>query len=433
MSLVIIFFLGFVLAVVIGQKLKINCGFVAIALGFIITWLFGGENSTSNAFIKAFPVTLFWNYTIPVIFYAFASSNGTMQLLGRKIAYKFRETRWALPFAIAIVAAVVAAAGAGTMNTAIVGPLAWGMSVAAGVSPFVVPFALWSGSFMGSFLPWTSNGSLHVGMYGQYLEGIDPMAMCIRSAMFNLVMGVIVLAVVYFINKAWKLNDNGAEDFMHEPEPFSKEQKSTMLIILCCIGLLLVPSIINQFAPNAVCKWMSKNLSMPVTATAGISLVAVFGGNDIKKVFSKDVNWNMIFMIAGMGMYCTLANTLGVVDTLGQAMQTLPAFLIAPCFALLGSALSFVTSAATVQPLMMSMIPALAPVAGVPYGALVIPLMLGTGCTSMSPISTGGALCLVGCPNEVAPKVFNRLLYTAIAAMVVVALVCATPVILIGA
>ena len=102
MSLVIIFFLGFVLAVVIGQKLKINCGFVAIALGFIITWLFGGENSTSNAFIKAFPVTLFWNYTIPVIFYAFASSNGTMQLLGRKIAYKFRETRWALPFAIAI-------------------------------------------------------------------------------------------------------------------------------------------------------------------------------------------------------------------------------------------------------------------------------------------------------------------------------------------
>lgn len=62
MSLVIIFFLGFVLAVVIGQKLKINCGFVAIALGFIITWLFGGENSTSNAFIKAFPVTLFWNY-----------------------------------------------------------------------------------------------------------------------------------------------------------------------------------------------------------------------------------------------------------------------------------------------------------------------------------------------------------------------------------
>lgn len=59
----------------------------------------------------------------------------------------------------------------------------------------------------------------------------------------------------------------------------------------------------------------------------------------------KDVNWNMIFMIAGMGMYCI--QTLGVVDTLGQAMQSLPAFLIAPYFALLGSALSFVTSAAT--------------------------------------------------------------------------------------
>lgn len=433
MSLVIIFFLGFILAVAIGQKLKINCGFVAIALGFLITWLFGGEKASSNDFIKAFPVTLFWNYTIPVIFYAFASANGTMQLLGKKIAYQFRGARWALPFAIAIVAAVVAAAGAGTMNTAIVGPLAWGMSVAAGVSPFVVPFALWSGSFMGSFLPWTSNGSLHVGMYGQYLEGVDPLAMCMRSAAFNFALGVCVLAAVYVINKAWKLGDGGKDDFMHEPEAFSAQQKNTMVIILACIGLLLVPSVINQFAPNAVCKWMSKNLSMPVTATAGISLVAVLGGNDLKKVFSKDVNWNMIFMISGMGMYCTLANTLGVVDTLGQAMQSLPAFLIAPSFALLGSALSFVTSAATVQPLMMSMIPALAPVAGVPYGALVIPLMLGTGCTSMSPISTGGALCLIGCPNEESPKVFNRLLVTAIVVMVINAIVCATPIILIGA
>lgn len=72
---------------------------------------------------------------------------------------------------------------------------------------------------MGSFLPWTSNGSLHVGIYGQYLEGIDPMVMCMRSAMFNLVMGVIVLAVVYFINKAG--SKTGAET-PAEPSPFSK-------------------------------------------------------------------------------------------------------------------------------------------------------------------------------------------------------------------
>ncbi|MDO4267750.1 MAG: SLC13 family permease [Eubacteriales bacterium] len=434
MSIAIIFFLGFIAAVAIGQKLKINCGIVAIAIGFVLTWLLGGEqNNTPAAFIKAFPVTLFWNYTIPVIFYAFASANGTMQLLGRKIAYKFRNARWALPFAVAIVAAVVAAAGAGTMNTAIVGPLAWGMSIAAGVSPMVVPFALWSGSFMGSFLPWTSNGSLHVGMYGQYLEGVDPLGMCMRLSLYNAAMGIVVLLAVYLLNRAWKLSDSGAEDFLHEPEQFSSGQKNTLIVIFGCIALLLVPSVINQFAPNGVCAWMSKNLSMPVTATAGISLVAVLGGNDLKKVFSRDVNWNMIFMISGMGMYCTLANSLGVVEILGEAMQSLPSFLIAPSFALLGSALSFVTSAATVQPLMMSMIPALAPAAGLSYGALVVPLMLGSGCTSMSPISTGGALCLIGCPNETAPKVFNRLLVTAIAAMIVVALVCMTPVISIGA
>lgn len=433
MGLVLIFFAGFALAVAIGQKMKVNIGMVAIAFGFILTWLFGGEKASSNDFIKAFPVTLFWNYTIPVIFYAFASANGTLQLLGKKIAYSFRNARWALPFAIAIVAAVTAMAGAGTMNTAIVGPLAWGMSIAAGVSPLVVPVALWCGSFMGSFVPWSSNGSLHVGMYAQYIEGYDPMYLCYRTAIFYFIMAVAVLVVTYVLNKAWKINDNGQDDFLTAPEAFSAPQKYTMITILTCICLLLVPSVLNQFAPSPMFKWMSKNLSMPVTATAGITVVAILGGCEIKKVFSKDVNWNMIFVISGMGMYCTLANTLGVVDTLGELMQTMPAFLIAPCFALLGSTLSLVTSAATVQPLMMSMIPALAPAAGVPMAALVIPLMMGTGVTSMSPISTGGALCMIGCPTEDTQRVFNRLLATALIIMVVNALFCATPLILIGA
>ena len=36
MTLVVIFFVGFVLAVVLGQTLKINAGLVAIVIGFIL-------------------------------------------------------------------------------------------------------------------------------------------------------------------------------------------------------------------------------------------------------------------------------------------------------------------------------------------------------------------------------------------------------------
>lgn len=120
MTVAIIFFVGFVLAVVAGQALKINPGIVAIALGFILFWIFGGKDGAigaSSGFIQLFPAKLFWNYAIPVIFYAFAAANGTLNVLGRKIVYVFRNARWALPFAIFLVAVIVAVAGAGTMNT----------------------------------------------------------------------------------------------------------------------------------------------------------------------------------------------------------------------------------------------------------------------------------------------------------------------------
>lgn len=433
MDKVVIFFVGFALAVILAQKLKINAGFVAIGFGFILTWIFGGENGSSSAFIKAFPVNLFWNYSMPVIFYAFAAANGTLEVLGQKISYKFRNARWALPIAMCIVGAVVAAAGAGTMNTFIVAPLAWGLCMAAGVTPMIVPVSLWCGSFIGSFLPWTSNGALLEGMYTEYLPGVDPMAMAVRVAVYYIILAVVFLVVMYVLTKAWKLDENGSKDFMKKPEPFNKYQIVTLVTIFVCIALLLVPSILKQFIKAPALKWMSSNFSLPVTSVIGISVVAVFGGCQLKKVLAEKVNWNMILLITGMGMYCTLANTLGIVDTLGTAMQNMPAAFVPPCLSLIGSALSLVTSASTVQPLLFSMMPALSGATGLSFAALVVPMMMGVGVTSFSPVSTGGAACLIGAPAEEANKLFNKMLITAICLMIICAILCATPLMRIGA
>ena len=43
MTIVIVFFVGFVLAVVLGQSLKINAGLCAIVIGFIIFWILVGR------------------------------------------------------------------------------------------------------------------------------------------------------------------------------------------------------------------------------------------------------------------------------------------------------------------------------------------------------------------------------------------------------
>ena len=257
MTLVVIFFVGFVLAVVLGQTLKINAGLVAIVIGFILFWIFGGKNGalgSSTGFIKTFPTTLFWNYSMPVIFYAFAAANGTLNVLGRKIVYAFRHAKWALPFAIFVVAIIVAIAGAGTMNTFIIAPLAWGLCVAAGITPYIVPVALWTGSFVGAFMPWTSNGALTIGMYEQYLPGIDGFAMQVRVAGYYAVMAIVFLIVMYVLTRAWKTvsykkfgieADEAPTDSMEKPESFNKHQVATLVIIFALILLLLVPAIIN--------------------------------------------------------------------------------------------------------------------------------------------------------------------------------------------
>lgn len=447
MTIVLVFFIGFILAVVIGQKCKINAGLVAIGIGFILTWILGSAGNptatpavaatnTSSAFIKAFPVTLFWNYAMPVIFYAFAQANGTLELLGKKIAYAFRNTRWALPIAVYVMAAAVAAAGAGTSNTFIVAPLAWGLCTAAGVTPLIVPVALWCGSFLGAFLPWTSSGSMLVGMYVENAGIADGMGMQVRVCIYYALISIVFLGIMFFVTKAWKLKGETEQgEVMSKPNPFTQQQIITMVIIFACILVLLVPSIINQFTGSkiAVFKWMGSNLSIPVTSVIGITLVSILGGVSVKETFSKYVNWNMILLITGMGMYCTLAKTFGVVPVLSGALQNLPSGLVPPALSLIGSSLSFVTSASTVQPMLFTMAPALAAASGIPIAALITAIQMGVGVTSFSPVSTGGAAALIGAPAEEANKLFTKMLIIAVCLMVCTALFCATPLVSIGA
>lgn len=421
MSTVIIFFACFAVAIVLAQKLKVNAGFIAIILGFILTWTIGGESSTT--FIKAFPSSLFWNYAIPIIFYAFANGNGTMKVLGTKIAYRFRRSAWAMPIAMMLANALISCLGAGTNSTFIMAPLAWSLCMQCGVKPILVPISIWCGSFVGAFHKWTATGALNYALFDQFLTG-DADVMATRMSIYYVLFGIIIYAAVFLLCRGWKVSDAAKEVLMKEPEKFNTKQKITLYTIFGCIALLLVPSVVNQFAPNAVCRWMSSNLSIPTTTAIGISILAITRAADLKEVFSKHVNWNILWTITGMAMYCGLATTLGVVDTLGEVMAGMSGPIVLAFICLVAAALSFVTSASTVQPLLMSLIPTLAVTCGVTEHALVICMMIGVGVTSISPFSTGGAAALIGAPEDVAPKMVNKQILAAIC-FTVVCVVCA--------
>ena len=407
---VLIFFACFILAVVIGTKFKINIGFVGIIFGFIITWTYLGGKSAD--YVKMFPTSLFWNYAMPIIFYAFASANGTLKALGLKVVYAFRNAKWALSISIVCIAVIIAGAGASTNNTFIVAPLAWGFAISAGLHPLLVVASLWSGTMIGAFLPWTTMGAMHTGLSMEHL-GVN---IVWRYAAFLAIMGIMVFAIMFVICKGWKVKKDASTE-MEKPAPFTTQQKTTLIAIAVCISLLLFPSILSTLFKWKWAKWMSSNLTVPITCSMGIAILALLHVGDLKEVFSKHVNWNILWVIVFMSQYCGLASAMGVTDTLTVWMQNMPTFLIGPCFALIAGALSFCVSASTVLPLLYAMVPSLAAVTGLSVSAMAMPMLIGVACTSISPISTGGAAAQIGAGPEISEKLFVPQLVLAVCIM----------------
>ncbi|MBS6646304.1 MAG: hypothetical protein KH366_22240 [Clostridiaceae bacterium] len=429
MTNVLIFFLGFVVAIAVGQFFKVNPGFVAILIGFLLNWIVLGAQS--KAFIALWPTTLFWNCVMPMTFYSFANANGTMAVFGKNIVYTFRHAKWAITIVIFLATALITATGAGLSSSLIMAPLAWELCMQAGVSPLLIPFSTWAGSLTMGFAAWTSNGSMFSGYFAQYFPEVDSSSLLFRITVYHILFFVLAFAVMFVINKGWKVAENDAT--MDKPEAFNSEQKRTLTVISICIAVLLIPSIIGQFAPNPVFKWMKGNLTMPVTASIGISILCITHCGNLRDICAKKVGWNAVWTIAGMAMYCGLAKELGVIESLGTWLESLPAFVIAPAICFVAAALSFVVSASAVQPFLFAMVPALATAAGCSIPAMVVPMLIGCAVTSFSPFSSGGVQNLIGSTQEVQTQLINKMIITAIGMAAAACLLSALGVFAIGA
>ena len=112
--------IAIIVSIVIGYKLKLNTGIIALAFAFIIGNLVMGMKI--NDIVAYFPTTIvFWLISIAV-FFNYATENGTMEVLGKKLLFAMGGNAKMIPIAIALVSAIVGGLGAGASTPAIVGP-----------------------------------------------------------------------------------------------------------------------------------------------------------------------------------------------------------------------------------------------------------------------------------------------------------------------
>ena len=138
--------LAIVASIVIGYKFKFNTGVIALAFAFIIGNLVMGLKV--NDIVAFWPTTIVFYLLSIALFFNYATENGTMDVLGKKLLYAMGGNAKLIPLAIAAVSAIVGGLGAGASTPAIVGPFCFVMALSAGCDPVLTAVAITFGNLL---------------------------------------------------------------------------------------------------------------------------------------------------------------------------------------------------------------------------------------------------------------------------------------------
>ena len=392
----IVFMLAIVISIILGTKLKMNIGMVALAFTFLIGVTLSGLSGRSVSGL--FPTNIFVTQLVATFFYGFASLNGAFNGIADRIIYRTKKVKGALPFVVLLCTILLSMMGAGAEATPVImSPIAFMLAAEAGFHPILASLAVWVGSVCTIGATWTPGGAVAYSIWSPHLgeEAADASSLYIMLLLTAI--GFITMLVVDFIYRK-----DLKEIEMEEPAPFTPIQKRSLMIVVIALLLMLIPAVLEALAPNPVTKWISTHITVQVVCLVGSLIFVIMGLADPKEVFSKKIPWNSLITLAGMGTLVALAGELGIVDAIGGWIgDSVPAKFMPLMLVLVAGLLSYVVAASSViYPLFAPMVPALAAASGLSPILIAVSIMLGANISSFSPVSTGGSMAMLGASEE---------------------------------
>ena len=179
---------------------------------------------------------------------------------------------------------------------------------------------------------------------------------------------------------------------------------------------MIAPPILNTWFPNAFFKALNNFCQPQVIMIIGAILCALMKLGD-EKVVVRKIPINTIVMIIGVYTLIKVAAEAGLVDWIASVLSSsIPAFLVPSVIVLFAAFLSFFSSStSTVMPLMYPLVPGLVAGLGLNPVTLYTCIFFGGLATACSPFSTGGAVCIAGCPdNAVKEELSSKMIFAAL-------------------
>lgn len=401
-----------ILSVAAGWLLKLNTGVIAMVFAFFIGYFLMGM--PIEDVIAFWPVNIVFYLISIALFFNYATINGTMEILGKKMLAVLGERKALIPWAIAAVCAAVGGLGAGASTPAIVGPFAFTMAISSGISPVLTAISISFGNLIGSNNPYNGYGGV-IGKNLMLENGTDPSlvpGMCSRIWLNCTMMCIIVIGIFFLASvKKSKTMDGSKEpsDLGEKKEmpTFDGKQKKTMAILIAAFVCMVVPEIMNLFFGGTFWKTAAgicKPQAVMVTAAFICSILKLAPEKEV----IRQIPVSTVVMISGVYMLIKVSVAAGLVDQIGILLgESVPAAIVPGMLVILAAFLSFFSSStSTVMPLMYPLVPHLAESMGLDPVALYTCIFFGGLSTAVSPFSTGGALTIAGCPD---PKIKEAL------------------------
>lgn len=407
--------IALVLAIFVGWKFKFNTGIISMALAFIIG-VFVLKLKVADI-INFWPTTIVFYLLSIALFFTYGTENGTMDMLGKKLLYILGGNSKLIPFAIAIVCAIVGGLGAGASTPAIVGPFAFAMANSAGIHPVITCMSIAFGNLIGSNNPYNGYGG--VISYNLIVKnGVTAdaaMALSQKLWLNMTIIAVVIIVIFYFLYKGYKTT----KITIQKPPAFTKIQRTTFTIIIIAFILMVVPSILATWIKSNKMIALIAAFCQPQTVMILGAVVCAFLRLAPEKDVIKKIPISTIVMIVGVYMLIQVATKAGLINAVSGALtNSIPKFLVPAAIVLFAAFLSFFSSStSTVMPLMYPLVPGLVSTLGLSPVVLYSCIFFGGLSTAVSPFSTGGALTIASCAdNEVREALPNKMIVAALIA-----------------
>ncbi|MBR2801175.1 MAG: hypothetical protein IKE21_01115 [Erysipelotrichaceae bacterium] len=401
----------FLIIVAISYYTKINAGLLSIAGAIIIGRLSG---LTDMEIYSGVNLNVYTSMLGMFIYSAALLSSGALQLFVRKFLSRFHVGPKVWPLVCFLFTSAFANCGPSSMGCTVIPIITMSIGMSIGCDPLPVGIITALAGISAFASPISDGGSalFGIGMGGGLSGNIRFMAW-----VGTFIAAIVAAIVVYIVFRCWTWKTpEGAESYQAEELPkFTQKQ----LITILSLPVFIVTFILTGW-----------HVGMLVCIFTVI-LIAI-GAVDQKDVLAK-TQWGAILLVVGTGIYMGVCKSLGGVDVLAQAIESVSNPLtVSSVYSFTGGFLSFFSYALAVP--IPSLTPTIVPVlesmdlgAGAQL-ATYSALIAGSFIATISPMSFAGA-CVIGhwstltnADESVRSKTFTKQLIISVICLAVVSI-----------